>query len=275
MAKVKSNTDEEVKVVPPIDENKVQRNIDFNLKKEDLMLLILEGKKEVMEEVIAGLQKKKNQLFEVTVEKQAAFEKAVRATLMKALSSGAKKLIKTYSVSEKAEDESLTVKLDDYGQPVDFTAYTAAPINMEGRSGGTYIKTEFKKYTTIIMFNRVTFSITLNFSGIECLDKNKLFKNADPRPCVASTQTIRIGDETLDVEEQKKMKEYQELLSAVEDYNKCYSEMSEIMADYDLFSRNQTRAKASMIKEVLGRDDAGKALLDNISQAAKGVKLLG
>jgi len=50
--------------------------------------------------------------------------------------------------------------------------------------------------------------------------------------------------------------------------------LSDILAEYDLFNRNQPRAKAKMIKEVLSRDEAGQALLGDIIQAASGVKLL-
>jgi len=81
-------------------------------------------------------------------------------------------------------------------------------------------------------------------------------------------------DESLSTDFQKELPEYKKALAIVTDLNNNESLLSDILAEYDLFNRNQPRAKAKMIKEVLSRDEAGQALLGDIIQAASGVKLL-
>ena len=63
-------------------------------------------------------------------------------------------------------------------------------------------------------------------------------------------------------------------MELIQKYGANETLLSDILAEYDLFNRNQPRAKAKMIKEVLSRDESGQALLENIMTAASGVKLL-
>ncbi len=94
------------------------------------------------------------------------------------------------------------------------------------------------------------------------------------KSCTEYSHDFVILDEKLDMEYQKGLPEGVELIKLATELSQNEALLSDILAEYDLFNRNQPRAKAKMIKEVLGRDDAGQALLENIVSAASGVKLL-
>lgn len=274
MAKTKSN---------PEMENGVERKVDFNLKKEDLMLLILEGRKENMEEEIAKIQQVSSTLHKQMDDAQKELEKKVRTLCMATINADAKKLAKAFSGSVMDEESGFDeetdfvkgpfrLRLNDWQEGHNYTKYESRPIG-DGK-GSTFIKQNRETSTSISLYRGMTLFFTLSLHGKTFLDKSELFQHDTPSPCREYSKEYTIADQHLDVEKQRKLPEYIKLKKIVEDYNKNESLLSDILAEYDLFNRNQPRAKAKMIKEVLGRDEQGQALLDNIITAAKGQKLL-
>ena len=81
------------KVNAPKMEGNVSRAVDFNLKKEDLMLLILEGRKENMEEQIAKMQQTSGVLLTEIGNGQDELKKKVKG--LEILSGGERSLVST------------------------------------------------------------------------------------------------------------------------------------------------------------------------------------
>jgi hypothetical protein len=96
----------------------------------------------------------------------------------------------------------------------------------------------------------------------------------EPRACGEHGQNYIILDEQLSAEYQKELPLYKAVMAISDKLKANESLLSDILAEYDLFNRNQPRSKAKMIKEVLGRDESGQALLQNIIDAAGSQKLL-
>jgi BMFP domain-containing protein YqiC len=267
------------KVNAPKMEGNVSRAVDFNLKKEDLMLLILEGRKENMEEQIAKMQQVSSDLRKRMNEAQEDLEKKVRALCYKVLNADAKKLSRGFATKDvvAGEEEDITkifkLSLNSYSDNHNYTKYISSPIG-DGK-GSTYIKLNGTGVTHVQLYNRMVVSIDLSLYGRTFADnKHDILYKKEVRACGEQSRSFNLVDEALNSEFQKELSEYKTLVKIVEKFNENESLLSDILAEYDLFNRNQPRAKAKMIKEVLSRDEAGQALLGDIIQAAQGVKLL-
>jgi len=266
------------KVNAPAMEGNVSRAVDFNLKKEDLMLLILEGRKENMEVEIAQMQKVSGELLTEIGNGQDELKKKVKALCYKVLNVDAKKLARGFANKEKDEEEEDITKvfklsLIDSSDQHTYTKFVSSPIG-DGK-GSTYIKINKTGMTNIYVYSRMSISIDLSLYGKTFADaKHDVLYRKEVRACGEQSRSFTLVDESLSTDFQKELPEYKKLLKSVEAYNNNESLLSDILAEYDLFNRNQPRAKAKMIKEVLSRDEAGQALLGDIIQAASGVKLL-
>ena len=269
MAKAKEN---------PEMEGNVSRKIDFNLKKEDLMLLILEGRKEVMETEIGNIQNTSTKLKSEMVEAQKKFNEKIKTLCFKSLSKDAKNLAKTFGKKEFKEQEEIDVEKVfriDLRESTDITSYTkflSSPIG-DGK-GGTYIKTQSTGEIRVNDFISVEIYFELSLYGKTYANKSDLFSKSEVRSCNENSRDYILVDELLSKEFQHELKEFKELKAIAENLGKNESLLSDILAEYDLFNRNQPRSKAKLIKEVLGRDVNGQALLENIVAAAQGTKLL-
>jgi hypothetical protein len=265
------------KVNAPKMEGNVSRAVDFNLKKEDLMLLILEGRKENMEEQIAKMQQTSGVLLTEIGNGQDELKKKVKALCYKVLNADAKKLAKGFSTKDVEEEEDITrvfkLTLNESSDQHTYTKFVSSPIG-DGK-GSTYIKINKTGMTSIYLYSRMSISIDLSLYGKTFADaKHDVLYRKEVRACGEQSRSFTLVDESLSTDFQKELPEYKKLLKSVEAYNNNESLLSDILAEYDLFNRNQPRAKAKMIKEVLSRDEAGQALLGDIIQAASGVKLL-
>jgi len=260
-------------------EGKVERGVDFNLKKEDLMLLILEGKKETMEEEIGKLQTTSTSLQKQLTEAEKKLHAKIKKHAGKTLNTEADKLAKAFFAKDKEADLEekgaspfkISIRTSN-SEGAGYTHFAANPIG--NGKGSAYIKTQDERRIGLTIPSRM--SITMNFSihGKIFAKKDKLFGKETPGPCQEYSKEITLVDERLDLDFVKETSEYKVLHGVAKDLAANEQLLSDILAEYDLFNRNQPRAKAKMIKQVLSRDEAGQALLGNIFEAAKGVKLL-
>jgi hypothetical protein len=155
---------------------------------------------------------------------------------------------------------------------VDFTQYKSVPIS---GTGGAFIKTQNLVSIKVQYFTQIVVSISFSLQGKVFANKSSLFYNKEAvRPCAEYSKEFVILQDVLCSDYQKSLPEFKAAEKIAQDLAQNESLLSDIIAEYDLFNRNQPRAKAKMIKEVLSRDEAGQDLLDNIYSAAKGVKLL-
>lgn len=279
------------KTANPEMEGGVSRAVDFNLKKEDLMLLILEGRKEQMEEQIASIQQTSISLMDVYRKQNDKLYKKILEACKKTINAEAKKLDKTFGQNGMADldlDEdydtengenkfgkSMRVDLSRSHSDHEYSIFMSAPIGGEGSKGSTYIKSTRTKSFSIALPSRFAVTIEITPGGKVFANNDPIFFHETVKPCREYGHKFTLVDESLNMETIRKTDEYKEMMETVKSY--CHNEnlLSDILAEYDLFNRNQTRAKAKMIKEVLGRDEAGQALLGNIMTAASGVKLIG
>lgn len=267
-------------------EGGVSRAIDFNLKKEDLMLLILEGRKEQMEEQIAAIQQTSIELMEKYRKQNNKLHETILQICKKTINAEAKKLDKMFGENgdiiddyEPEEDDvklgkSMTVNLDKRHVEHEYTVFVSAPISSDGARGSTYIKSTKNKTFSLSFPNSFRVSINITPGGKVFANDNPVFYSDKVRACREYGHSFTLVEESISQDFVKQTPEYKEMFETVKAY--CHNEnlLSDILAEYDLFNRNQTRAKAKMIKEVLGRDEAGQALLGNIMTAASGVKLI-
>jgi hypothetical protein len=266
------------KVSNPAMEGSVSRAVDFNLKKEDLMLLILEGRKEVMEDEIGKLQTTSTNLNKELVEAQEKFKKRVEKSFLKTLNAESKRILS--SISKESTDspddvtpEGFKLSLQSTTDDFSYTRFEARPIG-DGK-GSTYIKEQRQTGITRRLYTGGKISVMFSLNGKVFANKSDLFARKDGvRSCNEYGKEFVIIDESFDREYQKTFPEWKKLSDVAENLAKIDNLLSDILAEYDLFNRNQPRAKAKMIKEVLSRDEAGQALLGNIMAAANGVKLL-
>jgi hypothetical protein len=268
--------------VNPAMEGNVSRAVDFNLKKEDLMLLILEGRKENMEVEIGNIQAKSTQLEDDINKAKEAFRKKMYSLCSKTMNAEAKRIAKMFSDKELGdieEDDDEEVQLDGfklslgtYGENFEYVHHVSKPIG-DGK-GSTYIKQTTRKSYNYVMYSSMTLKLTISLQGKTFVNKNPIFKSEEIRAAGGYGQDFEIANERLDDKFQKELPEYKKMISLIEAYGANETLLSDILAEYDLFNRNQPRAKAKMIKEVLSRDESGQALLENIMTAASGVKLL-
>jgi hypothetical protein len=253
-------------------EGNVQRGVDFNLKKEDLMLLILEGRKEVMEETIAKLQNKQQAEKDTFDKLQKVLTDKCRDILLEAFNKEAKTIANNFGNGEK----SFELKLDSSAVSIPFVQFSSDPIKNSsgGAAGSTYIKSQKSAAVNIYIPSKASYKISISLIGKQFVKANSLFQG-EPLACRDNMNlTVTAAEQRVDDEAVKKLAEYKTVEEAAKQYTETSSLLSEMITEYDLFCRNQPRAKAAMIKEVLGSDEAGKALLNSITEAAKGVKLL-
>lgn len=264
-------------------EGGVSRAVDFNLKKEDLMLLILEGRKEVMEEEISAIQTKSVELQKDLEKAQEVLRKDIHSRVFKTLNAEAKKLIESFSIKDlkKKEDEdddeltenSLKIILVTENVRIPYTRFVSEGIG--ANKTGTHIKNQRTDYVDFQTYRSAKISVALSLHGRTFVNKNDIFSNKEfTRACSEYSRDFIIAEESLDKEFITKTATYQKVEVIAKKLAENNSLYSDIIAEYDLFNRNQPRAKARMIKEVLGRDESGQALLENIVAAASGVKLL-
>lgn len=271
----------------PSMEGGVNRAIDFSLKKEDLMLLILEGRKENMEEQIAQIQGVSTQLNKDLYEAEKAYKKKVLALCGKTLNADAKKLARMFSDKEEVvvqdagdEDEADELVLEDgfkinlstYSQQIHYDYFASRAIG-DGK-GSTYIKQTGQRSVTYTQFTSMKLTVALTLQGKTFLKEDDLFLGKTVKACVEYSRDFEIANQQLDRMHLETLPEYKKVVEVAGKLGANESLLSDILAEYDLFNRNQPRAKAKMIKEVLGRDESGQALLDNIMTAASGVRLL-
>lgn len=269
----------------PSMEGGVNRAIDFSLKKEDLMLLILEGRKENMEEQIAQIQGVSTQLHKDLEEAQKAYKKKVLALCGKTLNAEAKKLARMLSdkdevvVQEGNEDDDelvledgFKIHLTTYSQQFNYDYFASRAIG-DGK-GSTYIKQTDTRAIGYTQFSAMKLTVSLSLQGKTFLKEDEMFLGKTVKACVEYSRDFEIANQQLERTFLETLPEYKKVVEVVTKLGDNESLLSDILAEYDLFNRNQPRAKAKMIKEVLGRDESGQALLDNIMTAASGVKLL-
>lgn len=269
MTKVKNN---------PAMEGGVNRAVDFSLKKEDLMLLILEGRKENMEEEIGKMQTVSTNLRSELSEAEVKFREKMTKLVLKSLNAEAKQLARGFSKKDGGEDDHdlekiFNIKLNAVTEEAVYTAFVSQPIG-DGK-GSTYIKQQVNKNVRFQSYNAVSVSIDMSLHGKTFANKADIYYRKDyVRACSEYSKEFTIVSENLDRDFLKTIKEYQNMQEIADKLAANESLLSDILAEYDLFNRNQPRAKAKMIKEVLGRDDEGSALLESIITAASGRKLL-
>lgn len=257
-------------------EGNVSRAIDFNLKKEDLMLLILEGRKEVMEEQIGKLQNDSAVLRTQLSEAAGKIQPKLKKLIFKNLSAEAKKIAQGFG--KKSDDETadlekvFTLSFDTDTVRIPYIKHETEPIG-EGR-GSSYIKVQRDRAVEITLFDRVVMKMEFSLEGKTFSNKANIFSADMIRPCAEYPKTIVVLDQDLNVDVQKEFPEYKIAEAIAKKLGENETLLSDLISEYDLFNRNQPRAKAKMIKQVLTRDEAGQALLGNIFDAAKGVKLL-
>lgn len=272
----------------PAMEGGVSRAVDFNLKKEDLMLLILEGRKENMEEEIGKIQTVSTELRIKIKEAQDAFKKKVSKLCAALITPEAKKIAKAFStISDEETDmtqsegddedtfklgESFNLALQGHHEYHEYTKFASRPIG-DGK-GSTYVKQQERATATIELYGSMAVTMKVSLYGKTFVKYSEMLRNKDVRACGEYSRDFTIVNENLNLETQRELPEYKALLKVVEALNQNESLLSDILAEYDLFNRNQPRAKAKMIKEVLARDESGQALLENIMTAASGVKLI-
>jgi hypothetical protein len=259
-------------------EGGVSRQVNFDLKKEDLMLLILEGRKEVMEEEISKIQQVSAELYKKLRAAQEKFRVKLEKMLLATVNAEAKRIAQGFAKREEGAEEADLSKvfklvINKVITCVPWTRFKSSAIG-DGK-GATYIKQQNNANVDLYVYNHISISINISLHGKTFANKNELFYRKDyVKACNEYAREFTLVDEDLNTEVQMEMKEYKELHAIAEEYGKNESLLSDVLAEYDLFNRNQPRAKAKMIKEVLSRDDAGNALLGNIMEAARGRKLL-
>lgn len=269
----------------PSMEGGVNRAIDFSLKKEDLMLLILEGRKENMEEQIAQIQGVSTQLQKDLYEAEKAYKKKVLALCGKTLNADAKKLARMFSNKEEVVvqdanededelvlDDGFKINLGTYTQQIHYDYFASRAIG-DGK-GSTYIKQTGQRSVSYTQFTSMKLTVSLTLQGKTFLKEDELFLGKTVKACVEYSRDFEIANQQLDRMHLETLPEYKKVVEIAGKLGNNESLLSDVLAEYDLFNRNQPRAKAKMIKEVLGRDESGQALLDNIMTAASGVKLL-
>lgn len=260
----------------PAMDGSVSRAVDFNLKKEDLMLLILEGRKENMEAEISKITTISTNLKNDLTIAEGKFKDKIKEMCYKLLNAEAKNLAKGFGKKlEEGEEMDLKKIFDltlssaqEYNQ---YTKYRSAPIG-DGK-GSTYIKTQETESIANTIFTKVRFTLQISLHGRTYANKNDMFAK-EPKACGEHGQNYIILDEMLSTEYQKGLPLYKEVIAISDKLKTNESLLSDILAEYDLFNRNQPRSKAKMIKEVLSRDESGQALLQNIIDAAGSQKLL-
>lgn len=275
MTKVKNN---------PSMDGSVSRAVDFNLKKEDLMLLILEGRKENMEVEIAKIQQKSTELLDSINKAKEVFRKKMYSICSKTMNAEAKRIAKMFSDKEledvdieEDDDEELSLdgfklSLTSFNENFEYVNHVSKPIG--DSKGSTYIKQTMRSHFGYPIFSSMNLKLTISLHGKTFVNKNPVFKSEAIRAAGGYVQDFEIASERLDETYQRELPEYKKMYSLIEGYTSNETLLSDILAEYDLFNRNQPRAKAKMIKEVLSRDESGQALLENIMTAASGVKLL-
>jgi hypothetical protein len=272
------------KKVPAL-EGGVSRAIDFNLKKEDLMLLILEGRKENMEEEISKIQTISINLRKEVQEVQEELKKRVSKLCFATIMPETRRIAKAFgNISEKEKDirdmelnelslgESFKLELDAHDIFVEYTRFSSQPIG-DGKNG-TYIKQQSRTRIGYQLYDRMNILMNISLYGKTFVKHSDIIRNKDVRTCSEYSRSFSIAQEPLNLETQRELPETKKLHSLVEKLAINESLLSDILAEYDLFNRNQPRSKAKMIKEVLARDEQGLALLDNIMTAASNVKLI-
>jgi len=256
-------------------EGSVSRAVDFNLKKEDLMLLILEGRKEMMEEGIAKLQNLSTELKNAAVKAQEKFREKVHKLIVKSVNKEAITLAKSVTESNQEEPEkNIRVVLTTLDEYVTYVRFSSRPIGDSKGAGTAYIKSQNNDTEKLQVYSNAKVSVSISFSGKMFANKSDIYGENRINPCAEYAREFMLINNELDRTFQQSLPEYKELKKAVEDFTANETLLSDVLAEYDLFNRNQPRAKAKMIKEVLTRDDSGLALLENIMEAAKGTKLL-
>jgi hypothetical protein len=262
----------------PSMDGSVSRGIDFNLKKEDLMLLILEGRKEIMENELSKLQTKKSQLYTKLTSASNEFSNKMKKLVLKSLNTEAKRLAEVFGVIQEDDDmhenNMFQVALipGNLGK-VDYTRYSVKQIS---GTGSSCIKVEDTAIININRYRAVRVQINLTLEGRSFANKHAIYKRKDEvNLCRETSRSFILLDADLDMEEQTKIPEYLAYEKVAKECAQIENLYSDVLSEYDLFGRNHPRAKAKMIKEVLARDEAGQAMLANIITAASGVKLLG
>ncbi len=266
-------------------EGGVNRAVDFSLKKEDLMLLILEGRKEIMEERISEIQKVSDNLRKECQAAEEVFRKKILKLATKTLNAEAKKIAKAFAPTNN--DELLLHENDDSDEladgfniylsssllSIDYTKYICAPIGVDNKNS-TYIKKSTISGVQYTIYHRMKLTFSLSLQGKTFINKNDLFGPVEVKACSEYRRDFEVANQALDRNFLEKLPEYKAIVDIATKLAENESLLSDVLAEYDLFNRNQPRAKAKMIKEVLARDEAGQALLGNIITAASGVKLL-
>jgi hypothetical protein len=267
MSKEKSN--------PKMD-GTVSRAVDFNLKKEDLMLLILEGRKENMEAEIAKITTVSTELKNDLAKAEDKYRDEIKKMCYKLLNAEAKNLAKGFGKKLEEGEETDLKKIFDLTlrsstESNEYTEYRSSPIG-DGK-GATYIKTQKTGIIQNTIYTGLKFTLQISLHGRTYANKNDMFAR-EPRACGEHGQTYIILDEQLSADFQRELPVYKAMMEISNKLKANESLLSDILAEYDLFNRNQPRSKAKMIKEVLGRDESGQALLQNIIDAAGSQKLL-
>lgn len=275
MATEKKKADAAVIKHTPAMEGSVSRSVDFNLKKEDLMTLILEGRKEVMEEEISKLSKLRALLTDKFDQQVNLFRDAVIKSLEKAVNKDAKNLAKQYGTGE---DANVTVSLVQREEHINFMIESLQSVKNEwGEKVGTQANIRSQTLNTIKLpiFISASFNVHLSFGGHIFVQAHDLFKR-EPLGCssTGNSSSFTLARQDLNIDKQREMPEYKLMKETAEKLKETIVAFAQLTADYALFTSNKERSKAAMIKEVLSRDEAGQALLDNIVAASKGVKLL-
>lgn len=236
-------------------EGGIERAIDLNLKKEDVLLLLMEGRKEVLEVEIQSLQGKVSTLVENINKACDALKTLVEEDVKKAIA----------TLCEKRGFDIENIKIESRAgyQNFKYSSYIASKI---GDSQGL-----------MKVMSETTFSYTL-ISSIHATYKEDVKTTLKSGFLLNNTVEFafngNILSHSVNMELLKKAKEYKALDKALDEYGKHMSLLTSIKVDYDLFCKGGPRAKAQMIKAALSGDESGKQILDVVSNAAKGVKLL-
>lgn len=254
----------------------VDRNVDFNLKKDDLMTLIVEGRKENMEEEISRLTMQIQELELKFNTAKEGFEKVMISDLKNAFIDKARAIVAHLPEPEKG----LVVNLSTtFLHETCSVAEVSALKNTFGEKIGGLMKINKQENIPLTIYTRAEFEIIFDFSKDVYVDSSlKLFL-----PVIQSsssyrdnyrTATVTVGVFDLNLEEQKKLPEFIKMKEAAQSLLQVKKEVAEFTADYALLCANKERSKAAMIKQILGQDANGQVLLENLTKASKSFKLL-
>jgi hypothetical protein len=246
----------------------ITRAVDLNLKKEDVLLLLMEGRKEVLEQEIQKLYLKQNELNIEGVKLRDIYKEECRKIINNLIPVEYQDFAKFLNASVNVE------VLSSKYYKIEYDYYSTTSIGSNSNNG--IMKVNNKQELNISSPFNLRFFIPYHPTGIEFKKTAVLNFNKEMAISVSSTfLSIYLGVGEVNQKEFEKLQSFKNLVKNYKEYAEIKSLHSNIVAEYDIFSKGGTRAKAQMIKASLAGDPEGEKILEVVNAASKGVKLLG